>query len=127
LKQMAASVSKLQGQDGLWRAGLLDEKAYPLPENSGSAFFVYAIAWGIHHGVLDAKTYMPVVVRGWAGLVAHIYADGRLGCVQPVGNAPGAYTEAASSVFGTGAFLLAGSEVNALAASGVPLQLRRRR
>ncbi len=119
LKQMAASVSKLQGQDGLWRAGLLDEKAYPLPETSGSAFFVYAIAWGIHHGVLDAKTYMPVVVRGWAGLVAHIYADGRLGCVQPVGNAPGAYTEAASSVFGTGAFLLAGSEVNALAASGV--------
>jgi unsaturated rhamnogalacturonyl hydrolase len=113
-KQMSASVATLQGPDGLWRAGLLDAGDYRYPEVSGSAFFVYAMAWGINHHVLDAKRYRPVVERGWAGLVQHIYADGRLGSIQPVGEAPGAYTESSSYVFGVGAFLLAGSEVNQL-------------
>jgi rhamnogalacturonyl hydrolase YesR len=112
LRAMAQSIAKLQGADGLWRPGLLDAADYPNPEVSGSAFFVYAITWGLNHHLLDAKTFAPVVERGWAGLVGHIYADGRLGCIQPVGAAPGAYTAGASYVFGTGAFLLAGSEVN---------------
>jgi len=114
LQEMAASVAQLQGTDGLWRPGLLDAADYPYPEVSGSAFFVYAMAWGINQHVLDAKKYGPIVERGWAGLVNHIYADGRLGSIQPVGAAPGAYTPGASYVFGTGAFLLAGTEVNRL-------------
>jgi hypothetical protein len=60
---------------------------------------------------LDRARYLPVVKHGWNGLVAHIYQDGRLGCIQPIGAAPGAYTPGSSHVFGTGAFLLAGSEV----------------
>jgi unsaturated rhamnogalacturonyl hydrolase len=112
LRQMAASVAKLQGEDGLWRPGLLDAADYPYPEVSGSSFFVYSMAWGLNHHLLDEKVFAPVVAKGWAGLVGHIYADGRLGCIQPVGAAPGAYTPGASYVFGTGAFLLAGTEVN---------------
>ena len=53
----------------------------------------------------------PVAERGWSGLVAHIYQDGRLGSIQPIGGAPAAYPPSASYVFGVGAFLLAGSEV----------------
>jgi len=112
LQAMALSVAKIQGADGLWRPGLLDATAYPYPEVSGSAFFIYAITWGLNHHLLNEKEFGPIVRRGWAGLVAHIYADGRLGCIQPVGAAPGAYTAGASYVFGAGAFLLAGSEVN---------------
>jgi unsaturated rhamnogalacturonyl hydrolase len=112
LQALAQSVRRIQGADGLWRPGLLDEADYPYPEVSGSAFFIYAIAWGLSYHLLDEKEFASVVQRGWAGLVAHIYEDGRLGCVQPVGAAPGAYTPGASYVFGTGAFLLAGSEVN---------------
>lgn len=110
-RQMAARVAPLQGEDGLWRPGLLDAKAYPLPEVSGSAFFVYALAWGINHHVLDRRTYLPVVSKGWAGLLQHVYEDGRLGCIQPIGAAPGAYSATSSYVYGVGAFLLAGSEV----------------
>jgi rhamnogalacturonyl hydrolase YesR len=117
-KELAASVEKIQGSDGLWRPGLLDAESYPLPEVSGSAFFVYAMAWGINHHLLAEKHYRPVVARGWAGLVRHIYSDGRLGCIQPVGAAPGAYTAGASYVFGTGAFLLAGSQVEQLSVNG---------
>jgi rhamnogalacturonyl hydrolase YesR len=119
LRKMAESVAQLQGADGLWRPGLLDAADYPYPEISGSAFFVYAMAWGINHGILDANKCGPVVERGWAGLVRHIYADGRLGAIQPVGAAPGAYTAGASYVYGTGAFLLAGSEVDRLSTKAV--------
>ena len=55
-----------------------------------------------------------MVERGWGGLVRHVYEDGRLGSIQPIGAAPGAYAPGSSYVFGVGAFLLAGSEVNQL-------------
>ncbi len=114
-RQMAERVAALQGADGLWRPGLLNADAYPLPEVSGSAFFVYSLAWGIEHGLLDRAKYLPVVEKGWAGLVSHIYVDGRLGCIQPIGAAPGDFKPSSSYVYGVGAFLLAGSEVDRLA------------
>lgn len=114
LRQMAAAIASLQGNDGLWRPGLLDSKSYPLPEVSGSAFFIYALAWGIEHRMLDSDKYLPVVERGWAGLVAHIYKDGRLGSIQPIGEAPEDYKPSSSYDFGVGAFLLAGSELDML-------------
>jgi rhamnogalacturonyl hydrolase YesR len=114
-KEMAEELASLQGADGLWRPGLLDADAYKLPENSGSAFYTYGFAWGINAGILDRKKYRPVVERAWTGLLAHVYEDGRLGCIQPIGAAPGAFTAQSSYVFGTGAFLLAGSEVYRLA------------
>jgi rhamnogalacturonyl hydrolase YesR len=117
-RAMAAAIASIQGEDGLWRSGLLDAADYPNPETSGSSFFVYAMAWGIDHHVLEKTVYLPVVARAWSGLVKHIYADGRLGDIQPVGAAPGAYTPSSSYVFGTGAFLLAGSEVARLASHG---------
>ena len=110
-REMADRVAWLQGADGLWRPGLLDADAYQLPEVSGSAFFIYSLAWGIDHGLLDRRQYLPVVQKGWAGLVSHIYMDGRLGCIQPIGAAPGVFKPSSSYVYGVGAFLLAGSEV----------------
>src|SRR5712691_1301955 len=66
-REMADAVIKLRGEDGLWRSGLLDPQAYALPEVSGSAFLTYALAWGVNRGVLDRKTYAPVVKKAWAG------------------------------------------------------------
>jgi rhamnogalacturonyl hydrolase YesR len=114
-KEMAEEIAGLQGADGLWRPGLLDAAAYPLPENSGSAFFTFGFAYGINSGILERAKYQPVVQKSWKGLLSHIYQDGRLGCIQPIGAAPGDYSAASNYVFGTGAFLLAGSEVYRLA------------
>jgi unsaturated rhamnogalacturonyl hydrolase len=113
-REMAAAVVKVQGEDGLWRSGLLDPEAYALPEVSGSAFLTYALAWGVNERILDSKIYRPLVKRAWAGLVNRIYADGRLGCIQPVGAAPGQFKATSSYVYGIGAFLLAGSQVDRL-------------
>jgi unsaturated rhamnogalacturonyl hydrolase len=111
LKEMAAEMLSIQGKDGLWRPGLLDAGAYPLPEVSGSGFITYAMAYGVNEGILDRATYWPAVEKAWAGMLTHVYADGRLGSIQPVGAAPGAYAETSSYVYGVGAYLLAGSEI----------------
>jgi rhamnogalacturonyl hydrolase YesR len=111
LKEMAAEMLSIQGKDGLWRPGLLDANAYQLPEISGSAFVTYALAYGVNEGILDRATYWPAVEKAWAGMLTHVYADGRLGSIQPVGAAPGAYGETSSYVYGVGAYLLAGSEI----------------
>lgn len=110
-QQMASKIASIQSPDGLWRAGLLDPSYYVRPETSGSALFVYALAWGIHHHLLSRQKYLPVVARGWAGLTEHIYASGRLGDVQQSGAAPAFYPASSSYNYGVGAFLLAGAEL----------------
>jgi len=114
-KQMAERVASLQPQDGVWRASLLDPASYPNPEISGTAFFTYGLAWGIHHGLLDRKKYLPIVAKSWQGMLTHIYADGRLGSIQPIGGEPGKFKPSSSYVYGVGAFLLAASELNQVA------------
>jgi unsaturated rhamnogalacturonyl hydrolase len=114
-REMAAEVAALQSPDGLWRSGLLDPDAYDLPEVSGSAFFTFGIAYGINEKILDRKTYLPVVEKSWKGMLAHIYADGRLGSIQPIDGQPGKFKPSASYVYGVGGFLLAGSEMHRLA------------
>ncbi len=116
-REMAAKLAEIQGSDGLWRSGLLDPDSYELPEVSGSAFFTYAIAYGINEKILDRATYLPVVEKSWKGMLTHIYADGRLGSIQPIDGQPGKFKPSASYVYGVGGFLLAGSEMNRLAES----------
>jgi len=119
-KEMADKIAAIQGRDGLWRSGLLDPDAYDLPEVSGTAFFTYSLAWGINHGILDRAKFEPVVERAWAGMLAHIYADGRLGSIQPIDGQPGKFKPSASYVYGVGGFLLAASELDALAQNAPP-------
>ena len=114
-REMADRIASIQGKDGLWRSGLLDPDAYDLPEVSGSAFFTYSLAWGINHGILDRAKFEPVVERAWAGMLTHIYADGRLGSIQPIDGQPGKFKPSASYVYGVGGFLLAASEVDQMA------------
>jgi unsaturated rhamnogalacturonyl hydrolase len=116
-KQMAERIASIQSKDGLWRSGLLDPDAYDLPEISGSAFFTYSFAWGINNGILDRATYEPVVKSAWAGMLTHIYADGRLGSIQPIDGQPGKFKPSASYVYGVGGFLLAASELDKMAAT----------
>ncbi len=111
-KEMAAKIASLQQDDGLWRASLLDPDSYPGGEASGSGFYTYALAWGINNGILDKEKYLPVVKKAWIGMNSLIQPDGRVGWVQPIGADPRKNFSAKSwEVYGTGAFLLAGSEV----------------
>ena len=119
-KEMADRIAAIQGEDGLWRSGLLDPGAYDLPEVSGTAFFTYSLAWGINHGILDRAKFEPIVEHAWTGMLTHIYADGRLGSIQPIDGQPGKFKPSASYVYGVGGFLLAASEIDALAKNAPP-------
>lgn len=116
-RQMAAKLAEIQSPDGLWRSGLLDPDSYELPEVSGSAFITYGIAYGINHHILDRAKYEPVAEKAWKGMLSHVYADGRLGSIQPIDGQPGKFKPSASYVYGVGGFLLAGSEMHRLAES----------
>jgi len=111
-KEMSTRLVQLQQPDGLWRSSLLDPAAYPGGETSGSGFDCYAMAWGINQGLLDKATYLPAVQKAWVALNKVVSPEGRVGWVQPIGADPRRDFSADSwEVYGTGAFLLAGSEV----------------
>ncbi|MGQ7870618.1 glycoside hydrolase family 88/105 protein [Sunxiuqinia sp. sy24] len=110
--RMAKKIKALQQADGLWRASLLDPESYPGGEASGSGFYTFALAWGINNGLLDKEEYTPVVEKAWIGLNGLLQADGHVGWTQPIGADPRAnFSNDSWEVYGTGAFLLAGSEV----------------
>lgn len=111
-REMAERMLTLQQEDGLWRASLLDPASYPGGEVSGSGFFCYALAWGINNKLLDKKTYLSAVKKTWVALNHCVNEKGRVGWVQPIGADPRKnFTAESWEVYGTGAFLLAGSEV----------------
>jgi unsaturated rhamnogalacturonyl hydrolase len=111
-KEMIARIQSLQQADGMWRASLLDPMAYPGGEGSGSGFYCYAMAWGINNGLLDKAKFTPSVKKAWKGINTLVSPEGRYGWVQPIGADPRRNFSADSwEVFGSGAYLLAGSEV----------------
>ena len=75
------------------------------------ASIAYAIAWGINQGYLDRRTYLPIVKKAWQGLVGAVHPDGKLGNVQAIGASPAKLTAEDNQEYGSGAFLLAGSEM----------------
>jgi rhamnogalacturonyl hydrolase YesR len=110
-REMCEKVCILQDKNGYWHASMLDQENYPNPETSGSSFFVYALAYGINSGILEAEKYKPYAIKGWNALEEAVFPDGKLGWVQPVGGSPVSTTKEMTEIYGVGAFLLAGSEV----------------
>ena len=111
LQTMAASIARVQRADGRWHPSLLDPAEAPVPETSSTGFFTYALTWGVNNGYLDRKTYLPVIRKGWAGLIASVSEEGKLGWVQQIGSAPAKVSFDDNQEYGSGAFLLAGSEL----------------
>ena len=110
-KEMTSAILAAQQADGLWRPSLLDPQEVPVAETSGSGFFTFGLAWGVNNGLLDRATYLPVITRAWNGLMTRVKDNGLVGYVQPVGAAPDHLEADSTQDYGTGAFLLAGSEI----------------
>ncbi|WP_298368352.1 glycoside hydrolase family 88 protein [uncultured Lutibacter sp.] len=109
--KMANKLIEIQTLEGHWAMSLLGQDKYPTPETSGTSFFTFGLAWGINNGLLNKEKFQPHIEKAWNSLVSHITKDGMLGYVQPIGAAPGKAWADKTEVYGTGAFLAAGSEV----------------
>ena len=110
-REMAVKLKTLQKPDGFWSPSLLGDPDTALPEESGTAFYTYGMAWGVKNGVLDRATYEPVVRKGWAALNRALHPDGRVGYVQPVSDRPDAVDYDDTQFYGVGGFLLAAGAV----------------
>jgi unsaturated rhamnogalacturonyl hydrolase len=110
-QEMTTAILAAQQPDGLWYPSLLDPKEIDAGETSGSGFYTFGLAWGVNHGLLDRAKHLPAIVRGWNGLMTRVKPDGLVGYVQPVGAAPDHLEPGSTQDYGTGAFLLAGSEI----------------
>ncbi len=109
--RMAKKLIEIQTPKGHWAMSLLNNDLYPTPETSGTSFFTFGLAWGVNKGLLEKSVYEPHIKRAWHALTGYITKDGMLGYVQPIGAAPGKAWPDKSEVYGSGAFLAAGSEV----------------
>lgn len=109
-KEMAAKILAIQPEDGLWRTSLLSPESYNHGEVSGSGFHTFALAWGINNGLVDKKHTLSVK-KAWTALKACQHEDGRVGWVQNIGASPEPASADSWQNFGTGAFLMAGSEI----------------
>lgn len=119
-REMAERLAALQPEDGAWRTSLLDAAQFPTPESSGTAFFCYAIAWGVNNGLLDKPTYLPVLARAWAALLAMRRGDALPGWVQSIADKPGPVFAGVTRTYATGAHLLAAVELQKLAPFNLP-------
>jgi rhamnogalacturonyl hydrolase YesR len=113
---MSEALLKCQREDGFWNPSLVSTN-YAMKETSGTALFLYGMAWGIQQGHLKAKIYRPVCDRAWEGLVRDaVHNDGFLGWMQGTGKDPSAgqplsYDRVPDfEDYGTGCFLLGAAE-----------------
>lgn len=113
---MSKGLLKCQREDGFWNPSLVSTN-YAMPETSGTALFLYGMAWGIRQGYLKAKDYRPACDRAWAAMVkTAVHRDGFLGWMQGTGKDPSAgqplsYDKVPDfEDYGTGCFLLGAVE-----------------
>jgi len=127
LQTMAVSLLPWQQPDGFWRADITHpaNPYCPNPETSSTAFFTYAIAYGLNEGLLSdspGTNYTAAVTNAWNGLVSlALQPGGKLGYTQAVGSNPQPADLNSERDYGYGAFLLAGCEVLRLLGGPVPV------
>ena len=118
LKSMAAALVPIQRKDGFWNASLHDSSNYGGKELSGTALFVYAMAYGVNSGILEKEKYIPVIEKGWNAMIKDgLQKNGFLGYLQSTGKEPKDGMPLSTikvpdfEDYGLGCFLLAGSGV----------------
>jgi rhamnogalacturonyl hydrolase YesR len=120
--EMTKALAPLQREDGYWNVSLMDPTHFGGKELTGTSLFVYGMAWGIKQGLIDKKTYLPIVTKAWNAMIKDsLHPEGFLGFVQGTGKEPKdsqpvSYTNIPDfEDYGLGCFLLAGSELSKLA------------
>ncbi len=118
LKAMAKALVPIQRADGFWNVSLHDPTNYGGKEASGTALFVYGMAYGVNNGILKKEVYLPVIQKAWKALTEEsLTKTGFLGYLQSTGKEPKdgqplSYDKIPDfEDYGLGCFLLAGSEI----------------
>ena len=83
---------------------------------TGTALFLYGMAWGVNNGILPAKTYNEPMERAWKALESCVHESGFIGYNQGTGKDPSAGQPVTFTSmpdfedYGTGCFILGAVE-----------------
>lgn len=117
-KDLLSALVPIQREDGFWNVSLHDPTNFGGKEMTGTALFVYGMAYGINKGLINKKTYLPIVIKAWNAIVKDsVQPSGFLGWVQGTGKEPkdgqplSVSKEPDFEDYGLGCLLLAASEV----------------
>lgn len=117
-KNLLSALVPVQREDGFWNVSLHDPTNFGGKEMTGTALFVYGMAYGINNNLIDKKIYLPVVTKAWTAIVKDsVLPNGFLGWVQGTGKEPkdgqplSVNKEPDFEDYGLGCLLLAASEV----------------
>lgn len=117
-KDLLSALVPIQREDGFWNVSLHDPTNFGGKEMTGTALFVYGMAYGINNNLIDKKTYLPVITKAWNAIVKDsVQPNGFLGWVQGTGKEPkdgqplSVNKEPDFEDYGLGCLLLAASEV----------------
>ena len=104
-----------------WNVSLHDPDHFGGKEVTGTAFFLYGMAWGVNNGLLEGEKFKPAIYHGWNTMVNEcLHPNGFLGFVQGTGKEPKDRQPVTYNSmpdfedYGLGAFLLAGCEISKL-------------
>ncbi len=118
LQTMAEVLAEIQREDGFWNVSLHDPNHYGGKELTGTASFIYGMAYGVNNGLLDKDKYIPIIEKAWKAMIDDsLHENGFLGYVQSTGKEPKAgqplsYEKVPDfEDYGLGLFLLAGAEI----------------
>ncbi len=148
LRRVADGITRWQDPDsGLWWQVMNEgDREGNYLEATASSMFVYALAKGINRGYLPRETYLPVVTKGYAGIIRELIRkedNGLVSLTQCCSVAGLGYTNSAgrardgsfdyyvtepivdNDLKGVGPFILAGLEVQELLATKESRQIVR--
>ncbi len=93
-------------------AGKTEQNGRKIFWSRGNGWVFGGLAYGVRKGYLKADEYLQAIKKGWQALLKNQQPDGMIGFVQPTGASPSLQvSKELWEVYGTGAFLCAGSEV----------------
>ena len=113
---MSKALVKCQREDGLWNVSLVSPVTYGGPEMTGTALFLYGMAWGVNNGLLKEKDYAATMDKAWQALASCVHDNGFIGYNQGTGKDPSAGQPVTFTSmpdfedYGTGCFLLGAVE-----------------
>lgn len=125
-KEMSQALIECQTEGGYWNSNLADPLHYGGLETSGTASFIYGLAWGIRNGHLDYATYYPHLKKAWDCFVTNaISPEGKILYVQPGGDRPYRYADEQTArektqAYAFGLYLLAATQMLQLCEDYVP-------
>ena len=75
-RKMMAALLRYQADDGMWRQ--LIDRPEAWKETSSTAMFGYAMALGVHRGILTDPAYRAAYQKAWTALASYVGPDGRV-------------------------------------------------